>query len=117
MTSAAAEESARGNYMGSGRACYGMLTITSRQITWMTPFSECLASPYAVVQRDDQADGLQITYRLMRPSAKCPYPVLVLTHDPGAGADIGWNVVGYPSLASAREGRRDRALGCYLYRQ
>jgi hypothetical protein len=31
-------------------------------------------------------------------------------------ADIGWNVVGYPSLDSAARDRRDEALSCYLYR-
>jgi hypothetical protein len=117
MTDAAARDVPHGNYMGSGRACYGMLTITSRRITWVTPFSECLTSPYAIVDRRDQPNDLRITYELARPGAKCRYQTLVLTHDWHAGADIGWNVVGYPSLADASENRRDHALGCYLYRR
>jgi hypothetical protein len=103
--------------MGSGRACYGMLTITSRAITWMTPFSRCRTSQYAIVDRQDRPDGLQVTYQLQRPSFGCRYPVLVLTHSVDAGADIGWNVVGYPSLESAIRRNKEDELGCYLYRR
>jgi hypothetical protein len=115
-SAATAADTARGNFMGSGRACYGMLTITARAITWMTPFSQCRTSPYAVVDRRNTSDGLRVTYQLARPSAKCRYSVLVLTHKAGADVALGWNVVGYPSLSSATAGRRDEALGCYLYR-
>jgi hypothetical protein len=111
-----APDPVRGNFMGSGRACYGMLTITARSIAWATPFSRCPASPYAVVDSRDDADGLRVTYRLLRPSAACRYPVLVLTHRANADVDIGWNVAGYPSLDSAKEQRHADAIDCYLYR-
>jgi hypothetical protein len=109
-------DSARGNYMGSGRACYGMLTITARHIAWITPFSECRSSPYAILNAHDGTTGLRITYELTRPSEKCRYRVLVLTHAALSENGIGWNVVGYPSLDSAVRGRSADALGCYLYR-
>ncbi|HXC29637.1 MAG TPA: hypothetical protein VNV38_16885 [Stellaceae bacterium] len=101
--------------MGSGRACYGMLTITSRAITWMTPFSFCRTSPYSIVDRDG-ADGLSVTYLLTNPSAHCLYTVLVLTHRADADKDIGWNVTGYPSLSAKRQDRKETRLDCYLYR-
>jgi hypothetical protein len=113
---AAAHDIARGNFMGSGRACYGMLTITARRITWMTPFSECKTSPYAIRDRHDGADDLSTTYELARPSTKCRYPVLVLTHGATEDRDIGWHVVGYPSLDAVAQDRKDDTLGCYLYR-
>ena len=109
-------DSARGNYMESGRACYGMLTITAQRITWITPFSECRSSPYAIRDSQDGSTGLRITYELMQPSEKCRYRVLVLTHMASSENVIGWNVVGYPSLDSAARGRSADALGCYLYR-
>ena len=103
--------------MGSGRACYGMLTITGRAITWMTSFSQCRTSRYAIIDRLDGPNGLRVTYQLQSPSSGCRYPVLVLTHRKDAEADIGWDVAGYPSLESAmRQGEDDR-LGCYLYRR
>ena len=109
-------DAGRGNYMGSGRACYGMLTITRQRITWMTPFSLCRGSRYAVRDRRDGPNGLRITYELEEPSPQCRYRVLVLTHDATADAAIGWNAVGYPSLESAARESKDEALGCYLYR-
>lgn len=114
---ASAADLAHGNFMGSGRACYGMLTITARAITWMTPFSQCRTSPYTIVDRRNGSDSLSVTYQLTRPSARCRYSVLVLTHKAGADADIGWNVAGYPSLSSATADQRDDVLGCYLYRE
>ena len=107
---------ARGNFMGSGRACYGMLTITSRAITWMTPFSFCRTSPYTIVDRRDAVDGLTITYLLAKPSAGCLYDVLVLTHRAGEDNGIGWNVTGYLSLNAKRQDREEERLDCYLYR-
>jgi hypothetical protein len=113
---AGARDVALGNYMGSGRACYGMLTITSRAITWMTPFSQCKASQYSIHDRQDGQDGVRITYELARPSAKCLFRMVVLTHNATDGMGIGWNVVGYPSLEDAIQNRMGDALGCYLYR-
>lgn len=102
--------------MGSGRACYGMLTITARRITWMTPFSLCGSSPYAIRDRQNGPAGLRVTYEVLRPSAKCRYRALVLSHDGSEEADRGWGVVGYPSLDAAIHHRKDTTLGCYLYR-
>jgi hypothetical protein len=102
--------------MGSGRACYGMLTITARRITWITPFSECRSSAYTIRDRRDGLDGLRITYELMQPSVNCRYRILVLTHSASSENAIGWNVVGYPTPNSAAQYRRDDALDCYLYR-
>lgn len=111
-----APDTVRGNFMGSGRACYGMLTITSRAITWMTPFSPCRTSRYTIIDRRDEANGLSITYQLANPSAGCLYPILVLTHRADADNDTGWNVTGYLSLDSAKAQRHADAVDCYLYR-
>lgn len=116
MAGAGARDVAYGNYMGSGRACYGMLTITSRVDTWMTSLSLCRTSPYSVHDRQEGADGIRITYQLARPSAKCLFRIVVLTHNATDDIGIGWNVVGYPSLEDAIQNRMGDALGCYLYR-
>jgi hypothetical protein len=102
--------------MGSGRACYGMLTITARRISWITPFSECRPSPYTILDAQNGSTGLKVTYELTWPSEKCRYRVLVLTHGALRENEVGWNVVGYPSVDSAAQDRSDDALGCYLYR-
>ena len=114
---AAARDVAYGNFVGSGHTCYGMLTITSRGITWTTRASECRTSPYTVIDRQDGPDGLRIAYRLMRPSARCLFSVLVVTHRAGEDMGIGWGVVGYPSLESAATNRAEGTLDCYLYRR
>jgi len=102
--------------MGSGHTCYGMLTITSRRITWMTPGSQCRGSPYFVRDRQEWRSGIRITYQLARRSSNCRFDVLVLTHDASGNVDIGWNVTGYPSLESAALDRTENTLACYLYR-
>jgi hypothetical protein len=114
---AMARDIALGNFMGSGHTCYGMLTITSRGITWMTPVSECRTSPYSVIDRSDGPGGLRITYRLTRSSAKCLFSVLVLTHKANEDTGIGWGVVGHPTLDGAAANRADGTLDCYLYRR
>ena len=113
---AAAADIVDGNYMGSGRACYGMLTITAQRITWTTPFSQCRTSSYAVLDRDVGPGGVRVAYQLRNPGTACRYSVLVLTHRAKADMQIGWNVTGFPSLDDTLRDRRDAALGCYLYR-
>ncbi|HEY1797208.1 MAG TPA: hypothetical protein VGG57_13945 [Stellaceae bacterium] len=105
-----------GNYRGSGRACYGMLTITTHRIFWTTPFSRCIGSPYDVRGKRDGADGVRMTFVLSRPGARCRYPVLELTKRPGDDPAIGWEVAGYRSLDSGKRGGRDDSISCYLYR-
>jgi hypothetical protein len=112
----AASDVAHGNYMGSGHTCYGMLTITSRRITWMTPGSECRSSPYFIRDRQEWRSGIRITYQLAQRSSKCLFDALVLTHDSSEDNDIGWEVTGYPSLDSAALDRAENTLACYLYR-
>jgi hypothetical protein len=105
-----------GNYMGSGHTCYGMLTITARRITWMTPASLCRSSSYEIADRRDGPDGIRVTYQLKQPSAKCLFGALALTHKAAENRDSGWGATGYPSLAGAARNEMDGTLACYLYR-
>jgi hypothetical protein len=116
MPAIAARDIARGNFMGSGHTCYGMLTITSRRITWVTPGSQCLSSFYSIRDRQEWRSGIRITYQLVRRGAECLFDVLVLTHDASDDNDIGWEVTGHPSLDSAVLDRTEHTLACYLYR-
>jgi hypothetical protein len=108
---------AHGNFMGSGHTCYGMLTITSRRITWVTPGSECRSSAYSIRDRQEGRSGIRITYQFARRSPKCLFEALVLTHDSHEDNDIGWEVTGHPSLDSAALDRTENTLACYLYRR
>lgn len=112
----AAHDAALGNYKGSGRACYGMLTITTRRIAWTTPFSRCAGAAYEVRDRREDGDGIRVTFVLSRPGAGCRYPVLELTRRPGDDLRIGWEIAGYPSLDSLDRGSNAERIGCYLYR-
>ena len=110
---AAAAPEERGVYSGSGRACAGDLRIGADSIAWDTPFSHCAASPFQVEQRTNDGAGLRVTYRLLRPGGRCRYPVLLLMHA-GDKPGIGWDVVGFASLADYKSQRRETGLSCYL---
>jgi hypothetical protein len=107
---------ARGNFKSSGHVCYGMLTITSRLITWTTQSNFCRSSPYIVSDLQEWRSGTRITFLLRQPSSKCFFPVLVVTHDGSLDMGIGWNVAGYPSLENAKRDEMEGALDCWLYR-
>lgn len=106
-------------YLGTGRACYGALTITPKKISWLTPFSQCQSTGYQVVEHD----STRTTFRLDHPASTCRYRLLSLTHDVAVEPDMGWNVTGYRDERSYRAHKAsgfasspERSLSCYLIR-
>jgi hypothetical protein len=112
----AATDIVLGTFHGTGRACYGTLTIGTRHIAWMTPFSQCARAGYAIREEQMGPEGLRVVYLLDKRSAHCLYSALILTRRADADAPIGWNVVGYQSLQSNEEKREDDGLAYYLWR-
>jgi hypothetical protein len=111
-----------GRFMGSGRACYGPLTVGTKTISWLTPFSQCKSVPYALIERDVHGDVSRVTYRLKTNAGSCRYTVLSLTHKGGA-AHTGWDVTGYGSeqsyqddKASGYQAKSEDIMSCYLIR-
>jgi hypothetical protein len=47
-------ESITGRFEGTGRACYGTLSIQPKTISWLTPFSQCKSMSYALISQDKQ---------------------------------------------------------------
>ncbi|GGY46568.1 hypothetical protein GCM10007387_30880 [Pseudoduganella albidiflava] len=106
-------------YLGTGRACYGTLTITDKRIAWLTPFSQCKSMPYRIIERGEG----RTTFRLMRSAPQCRYSVLLLTHDATEEPDKGWDITGYADELAYRKHKAsnfqsypDEILTCYLIR-
>ena len=111
-----------GRFVGTGRACYGMLAVHTQTISWLTTFSQRQA-PYTLVEHTDSDGHLRITWRFTRSIPACRYHLISLTHDGGPDQDIGWNVTGYGSeqsyLADKRAGytaATPDTMSCYLVR-
>lgn len=123
LTAHASEAPFTGRFLGGGRACYGMLAVRTKTISWLTSFSQCKALPYELVERAGGGAGLRITWRFTRNIPACRYRLISLSHKGGPDKDIGWNVIGYGSeqsyLADKAAGYAadgPDALSCYLVR-
>ena len=123
LTAQAGEAPFTGRFLGTGRACYGMLAVRTKTISWLTSFSQCQTLPYELVERTDSGGRLRITWRFTRSIPACRYQLISLTHDGGPDHDIGWNVTGYGSEQSYLTDRSagypadaPDALSCYLVR-
>jgi len=115
-------EPVTGKFEGTGRACYGTLTIQAKTISWLTPFSQCKSMSYALVSQDKQNEQDRITYRLTSRSENCRFAVLSLTHS-GPAENTGWEVTGYGSeqsylgdKSSGYTARNEDMMSCYLVR-
>jgi len=123
LTAQAGEAPFTGHFLGTGRACYGMLAVRTKTISWLTSFSQCQKLPYELVERTDRNGHLRITWRFTRSSPACRYRLISLEHNGGPDHDTGWNVTGYGSEQSyvsdkAADYTADTpdALSCYLVR-
>jgi hypothetical protein len=106
-------------FLGSGRACYGALTLTPETIAWLTTFSRCEPTRFRII---DQTN-VRTTFRMAELSSECRYQVVSLAHGRPDDPDKGWHVTGYHDEASFREHqaagfttRQDKTLSCYLIR-
>ncbi len=112
-----------GRFLGTGRACYGTLSVQPKTVSWLTIFSQCQALPANLIEQENAGGSVRRTYRFTRGSSSCRFEVLSLSHDDSKDSDIGWQVVGYPAEASFLQ---DKAGGfftqspdimaCYLTR-
>lgn len=111
-----------GHFQGTGRACYGTLSVQAKTISWTTPFSQCTSISYELVERSKQDGQTTITYRFKSHPGSCRYTILALTHH-GAADATGWEVTGYGSEKSYRtdksnayKARAEDMMSCPLVR-
>ncbi|SEO53505.1 hypothetical protein SAMN05428959_109159 [Duganella sp. CF517] len=123
LTAQAGEAPFTGRFLGTGRACYGMLAVRTQTISWLTTFSQCQA-PHKLVEHTDSDGHLRITWRFTRIIPGCRYELISLTHDGGPNQDIGWSVTGYGSEQSYLNDKRagykaatPDTMSCYLVRE
>ena len=107
-----------GSFEGSGRACYGRLVVTPAAIAWATPASRCKRSAYRLLDGGAAAAGASAhaVFHLKRAGRACRTPVIVLRQHAAASPDIGWEAIGYPSLAAFKADDDASALSCALVR-
>lgn len=96
----AAKGSLAGKFSGTGRSCYGSLTVKPTIVSWLTPFSQCNSVPVQLLERQDDKGQLRVIYRLKHQPRHCLYRVIMLQQDASANGDGGWSVVGYGSVQS-----------------
>jgi hypothetical protein len=111
-----------GRFQGSGRACYGTLTIQAKTISWLTPFSQCKSMSYELVDPEKHKGRAGLTYRLTSQAGNCRFAILSLTHA-GPAENTGWEVTGYRSEQSYRadkssgyQSKAEDVMSCYLVR-
>jgi hypothetical protein len=110
------------SFQGTGRACYGTLTVQPKTISWLTPFSQCKSMSYVLASQEKQNGQSRMTYRLTSHAEHCRYAVVSLTHA-GPDSNTGWEVTGYGSeqsyLADKSNGyqaKADDIMSCSLVR-
>lgn len=113
-----------GRFAGTGRACFGSLSVHSKTITWSTPFSQCIRLPYETVEQNTSSHNTRFTFSFKRQPAGCRYRIITITHDGGRDDSTGWQVTGYGQehsyLADKANGYTSDApdiMSCYLIRE
>lgn len=122
VTAQAQTEPLTGRFQGTGRACYGTLTVQAKTISWLTSFSQCKSTPYRLVSQEKHNGQTRMTYRLTSSPANCRFAVLSLTHA-GPAENTGWEVSGYGSeqsyladKSSGYKAKTEDMMSCYLVR-
>lgn len=110
-------------FSSTGRSCSGSLTIQRETISWVTPFSQCNASPYELMERSDDGVGLRQTFLLQNSSPACHYRVISLTHSNKQKDELGWEIIGYASTEQFYSDKKSgyasddaSIMSCYLVR-
>ncbi len=103
-----------GSFQGSGRACYGALKISEKQITWNTPFSKCATRSFRVAELDEQAGRRAHRYELRGVGKNCLYRTLVLRHPDPQQSGASWDLTSYRNHADYRANNTEKAMSCAL---
>jgi hypothetical protein len=113
-----------GTFTGTGRACFGKLTVHAKTISWSTTFSRCESLPYELIEQTTDADIDRYSFKFTRHSQQCRYRYLTVTHRRASEADIGWDVIGYGSeqsylsdKANGYTANSSDTMSCYLIRE
>ncbi len=102
----AADLSFTGEYQGTGRQCFGRLSVQSKSIEWHTPFATCRKTPYRVLAKEPRGSGQEVVFVLQ--GKPCGFGVIALSLD--SEEPQYWNVSGYRSMAAYENNSEDRLL-------
>lgn len=105
------QKSSTESFEGGGRACAGRLTITSKKITWNTPFSQCASLSYSILVAKADAEGGSRVFQLKNPSATCLYK-FIHVEIKKKGEQI--QASGFKRLQDYEQQNYDEALSCPL---
>ena len=99
-------ESFRGEYQGTGRQCYGKLSVLQKTITWDTPFAACKKRPYTLIKEESGESGREAVLLLRGKS--CGFGVISLRLDPRHPEY--WNATGYRSKQDYEKNSDEKLL-------
>jgi hypothetical protein len=110
-----------GIFQGTGRACYGTLSVKAGTISWITPFSQCRKTQYEVIEQREDGNRREAAFHLKQRSKGCLFEVLYLFHPDTPDPKIDWHVIGYGSLEDYQSGKQNgykadspRSQSCWL---
>jgi hypothetical protein len=95
-----------GEYQGTGRQCFGKLSVQSKVIEWRTPFAVCRKTPYRMLKKESGGSGQEAVFVLQ--GTPCGFGVIVLSLDPKQPQY--WNATGYRSMAEYEKNSDDKLL-------
>lgn len=110
-------------FEGTGRACFGKLSIQRSEISWTTPFSQCNALPYVLLDQVTSSGKARHTFRFTHTTPTCRYRIISVTHHEAGEPGTGWEVTGYGQeqsylmdKACGYKANPPDVLSCYLIR-
>ncbi len=105
-----------GVFRGTGRACYGTLNLSQKQLVWNTPFSKCSTRAFQATELEVQDGRKRSLYELRGVSKKCLYRTLVLHHPDPQQPDAGWDLTAYRTHADYKINSTENYMSCALVR-
>ena len=101
-------------FEGSGRACYGKLVVTSKEISWITPFSKCKKLPYEFTDLGKNEGCQQFLYQIKKKDRACLYNTILLSRKDDPKLDSIWEAIGYRTIDDYKFHKVENSLSCGL---
>jgi hypothetical protein len=105
-----------GKFEGTGRACYGHLTVTEKKISWKSSFSDCKTSDYKIIRQEEKDDTHRIVFERSKNNQKCLFPIVEMVHKNADKDYLNWNVTGYTSREQFDKDYIQERMTCLMIR-
>jgi hypothetical protein len=102
----------KGEFQGTGRACYGELKIMPKKFSWNTSFSACSSRSFQVTELEPLQGRKRLLYRLSGVQKNCRYRTVVLSYPDPAVPAAAWDVTGYRSERDYQDASVEHSISC-----